>query len=121
MPALYPNDANSKRFDTRGATFLLTRKNHGFHAVPLPIAVTHGTLALMRELLQTNDVALLSALKAALASEGIAHVEFDDQIAGLYGGIFARRLMVDDDDLDAANEVLRALSPDDVPKDIQAT
>ncbi len=71
----------------------------------------------MRELLQTNDLALLSALKAALASERIACVEFDDHLAGLYGGIFQRRLMVDDDDLEAAKEVLRALSPADVIED----
>ncbi len=71
----------------------------------------------MRELLQTNDLALLSALKAALASERIACVEFDDHFAGLYGGIFERRLMVDDDDLEAAKEVLRALSPADVIED----
>ena len=71
----------------------------------------------MRELLQTNDLALLSALKAALASERIPCVEFDDNIAGLYGGIFQRRLMVDDDDLEAAIEVLRAFSPADVSED----
>lgn len=71
----------------------------------------------MRELLQTNDLALLSALKAALASERIACVEFDDHLAGLYGGIFQRRLMVDDDDLEAAIEVLRAFSPADVSED----
>ncbi len=73
-----------------------------------------GNLAAMRELLQTNDLALLSALKAALASERIACVEFDDHLAGLYGGIFERRLMVDDDDLKAATEVLRAISPEHV-------
>ena len=71
----------------------------------------------MRELLQTNDLALLSALKAALASERIACVEFDDHFAGLYGGIFQRRLMVDDDDLDAAKDVLRAISPAHVDED----
>ena len=68
----------------------------------------------MRELLQTNDIALLSALKAALAGEDIPCVEFDDQLAGLYGGVFERRLMVDDDDLKAAREILRALSPEHV-------
>ena len=71
----------------------------------------------MRELLQTNDLALLSALKAALTSERIACVELDDHVAGLYGGIFQRRVMVDDDDLEAAKEVLRALSPADVTED----
>ena len=71
----------------------------------------------MRELLQTNDLALLSALKAALASERIPCVEFDDHFAGLYGGIFQRRLMVDDDDLEAAKEVLRSFSPSDVTEE----
>ncbi len=68
----------------------------------------------MRELLQTNDLALLSAVKAALTAEGIAHVEFDDHMASLYGGAFARRIMVDDDDLGAALDVVRAISPEHV-------
>jgi len=71
----------------------------------------------MRELLQTSDLALLSAVKAALDSERIAYVEFDDHFSGLYPGIFGRRLMVDDDDLGLATEVVRAISPADVKED----
>jgi len=68
----------------------------------------------MLELVRTNDLALLSALQAALAAEGIGCVEFDGAMAGVMGGMgmFERRLMVLEEDLSAAREVLRAIAPE---------
>ncbi len=71
----------------------------------------------MRELLRSNDLALLSAVRAALTGARIPFVEFDDHTASLYGNIGAveRRLMVDDDDLAAARQVVAVYGPEHLP------
>jgi len=68
----------------------------------------------MKELIRTNDMVLLSSLKAALACERIEVFEFDGQISDVYGGIeaFQRRLMVLEKDVNAAQQVVRAVCPE---------
>ena len=68
----------------------------------------------MKELLRSNNIVALSALKAALSAEGIEVFEFDGDIASTYAGIdtFPRRLMVRAEDLAAAAEVALAICPD---------
>jgi hypothetical protein len=68
----------------------------------------------MVELMRTGDPVLLSALKAALAGERIEVFEFDGPLADLHMG-FPRRLMVRDEDLMAAREVVRAICPENLP------
>ena len=70
----------------------------------------------MIELMRTSDPVLLSAVKAALAAERIDVFEFDGPVADIYVGfIFPRRLMVHEDDLDAARGVVAELSPGELP------
>ena len=71
----------------------------------------------MRELLQTNDLALLSALRAALDSEDIAYFQFDGPLVGVDWSRSGYHLMVDDDDLRAARDILRALAPNEISDD----
>ncbi|MEQ8507458.1 MAG: DUF2007 domain-containing protein [Rhodospirillaceae bacterium] len=68
----------------------------------------------MKELLRSNNIVAISALKAALSAEGIEVFEFDGDIASTYAGIdtFPRRLMVRTEDLAAAAEVALAICPD---------
>jgi Putative prokaryotic signal transducing protein len=62
----------------------------------------------MRELLRSNDLVHLSWAQAALSAAGIESVVLDAHISGVEGniGAFPRRLMVDDDLLERAREVL---------------
>jgi hypothetical protein len=62
----------------------------------------------MRELLRSNDLVHLSWAQAALSAEGIESVVLDAHVSGVEGniGAFPRRLMVDDDLLEHAREVL---------------
>lgn len=62
----------------------------------------------MRELLRTNDLVRLSYLQALLASEGIEPVVMDAGMSVLEGSAMAipRRLMVSNDDFDAAKALL---------------
>jgi hypothetical protein len=62
----------------------------------------------MIELLRTNDPVLLSWLTVALSREGIDAVVLDTHTSVLEGSAAAipRRVMVDDDDLARAREVL---------------
>ncbi len=62
----------------------------------------------MKELLRTTDPTAISFAKALLDGEGIDCFEFDVNMSILEGGIgvFPRRLMVLDDDLDDARTVL---------------
>jgi len=66
----------------------------------------------MVELLQAVDPVLLSAVKAALAEADIPAVEFDGSVSDLYGAVFPRRLMVHEDDLAEAQDILRAIAPE---------
>jgi hypothetical protein len=62
----------------------------------------------MRELLRSNDLVHLSWAQAALAAAGIESVVLDAYVSGVEGniGAFPRRLMVDDDLLERARDVL---------------
>lgn len=62
----------------------------------------------MRELVRTNDAVLLSAIEALLKGADIAHLIVDQNMSVLEGsiGIFPRRILVDDDELAAAQRLL---------------
>jgi hypothetical protein len=62
----------------------------------------------MRELLRTNDPVLISAIEALLKGARIEHMVVDQNISVLEGSIsvFPRRVLVGDDQLDAARRLL---------------
>ena len=63
----------------------------------------------MRELMRTNDPVKLSWLVSLLADSGIKALVFDTHTSILEGslGVLPRRLMVTDDEYDAACRLLR--------------
>ena len=63
----------------------------------------------MIELLRTNDLVKLSFLEAVLRDGGIETIVLDQHMSVLEGSAAAipRRLMVIDDDADAARRILR--------------
>ncbi len=63
----------------------------------------------MRELLRTNDAVLISAIEALLKGAAIDHLVVDQNMSVLEGsiGIFPRRILVGEDELDAARLLLR--------------
>ncbi|MCD0420024.1 MAG: DUF2007 domain-containing protein [Rhodopseudomonas sp.] len=62
----------------------------------------------MRELLRTNDAVLLSAVGALLDGAEIDHLVLDQNMSILEGslGVIPRRILVHDDDLNAARRLL---------------
>jgi len=68
----------------------------------------------MKELLRTNDLVVISALKAALSAEGIQVFEIDGDISSAYGGIdtFPRRLMVREEEHGEALSVAKVICPE---------
>jgi hypothetical protein len=62
----------------------------------------------MRELVRTNDAVLISAIEALLKGARIEHMVVDQNISILEGsiGIFPRRVLVGDDQFDAARQLL---------------
>ena len=62
----------------------------------------------MRELVRTNDAVLISAIEALLKGADIAHMVVDQNMSVLEGsiGIFPRRILVDEDQVDAARRLL---------------
>ena len=62
----------------------------------------------MRELVRTNDAVLISAIVALLKSADITHMVVDQNMSVLEGsiGIFPRRILVGEDDAEAARELL---------------
>jgi hypothetical protein len=62
----------------------------------------------MQELMRTNDAVLVSAIGALLDGAGIRHFVLDQNISVLEGsiGILPRRIMVGEDDLADARQVL---------------
>jgi len=62
----------------------------------------------VRELVRTNDAVLISAIEALLKGADIAHMVVDQNISVLEGsiGIFPRRILVSDDEIDAARKLL---------------
>ncbi|MFP4274823.1 MAG: DUF2007 domain-containing protein [Paracoccaceae bacterium] len=63
----------------------------------------------MKELIRTNDIALIAYVQALLRDEDIELFEFDVNMSVLEGsiGILPRRLMVHQSDLFRARAVLR--------------
>jgi len=63
----------------------------------------------VRELLRTNDMVLVSAVGALLDGAGIEHMVLDNNMSVLDGslGILPRRLVVPDNDLVRAQDLLR--------------
>ena len=62
----------------------------------------------MRELVRTTDVVLVSAIEALLKGAHIGHMVVDQNMSVLEGsiGIFPRRILVAEGELDAARRLL---------------
>ena len=62
----------------------------------------------MRELVRTNDAVTISAIEALLKGADITHMIVDQNMSVLEGsiGIFPRRILVDEDEWDAARRLL---------------
>jgi hypothetical protein len=62
----------------------------------------------MRELVRTNDAVLISAIEALLKGAHVDHLVVDQNMSVLEGsiGIFPRRILVGEDQLDAARQLL---------------
>jgi hypothetical protein len=62
----------------------------------------------LRELVRTNDAVLVSAIEALLKGAHIQHMVVDQNISVLEGsiGIFPRRILVGDDELNTAQTLL---------------
>jgi len=63
----------------------------------------------LRELVRTNDAVLISAIEALLNGAQIAHMVVDQNMSVMEGsiGIFPRRILVEDDQVQAARRLLR--------------
>lgn len=63
----------------------------------------------MKELIRTNDITITAFVRALLESEDIMPFELDVNMSVLEGsiGILPRRMMVLDQDLERAREILR--------------
>ncbi|HZC54434.1 MAG TPA: DUF2007 domain-containing protein [Xanthobacteraceae bacterium] len=62
----------------------------------------------MRELVRTNDAVLITAIEALLNGAAIDHMVVDQNMSVLEGsiGIFPRRILVDEDQIDSARRLL---------------
>ncbi len=62
----------------------------------------------MRELVRTNDAVLISAIEALLNGARIKHMVVDQNMSVLEGsiGIFPRRILVGDDEVQIARRLL---------------
>lgn len=62
----------------------------------------------VREIVRTNDAILITALEALLKAARISHLVVDQNMSVLEGsiGIFPRRILVDDDEVAAARQLL---------------
>jgi hypothetical protein len=62
----------------------------------------------MRELVRTNDPVLITAIEALLNGARIKHMVVDRNMSVLEGsiGIFPRRILVDEEEFDAARRLL---------------
>jgi hypothetical protein len=70
--------------------------------------VKTGAEATVRELVRTNDAVLITAIEALLNGAHIGHMVVDRNMSVLEGsiGIFPRRILVDEDQFDAARALL---------------
>jgi hypothetical protein len=71
-------------------------------------AKNDGGAETLRELVRTNDAVLISAIEALLNGAGIPHLLADQNMSVLEGsiGAFQRRILVGEDEIDAARELL---------------
>jgi Putative prokaryotic signal transducing protein len=62
----------------------------------------------LRELVRTNDAVTISAIEALLKGAHIGHMIVDQNMSVLEGsiGIFPRRILVDDDQIESARQLL---------------
>ena len=62
----------------------------------------------MRELVRTNDAVLISAIEALLKGADIPHMVVDQNMSVMEGsiGIFPKRILVADDEIDDARRLL---------------
>jgi hypothetical protein len=60
----------------------------------------------MQELLQTEDMGELASVKAVLEGAGIAYFVFEESIGSQYGYAVPWRIMVLENDFDAALDIL---------------
>lgn len=62
----------------------------------------------MRDIVRTNDIVLISAVEALLASAGIGCLVADSHVSALEGsiGVLPRRILVPDDDFAQARRLL---------------
>jgi hypothetical protein len=62
----------------------------------------------LRELVRTNDAVLITAIEALLNGADIAHMVVDQNMSVLEGsiGIFPRRILVGEDEIAAARQLL---------------
>ena len=62
----------------------------------------------MRELVRTNDLVLVSAIGALLDGANIHHIVLDQNMSIIEGslGILPRRILVHDEDIGAARQIL---------------
>ena len=68
----------------------------------------------MIELLRSENLVLISALKAALSDAEIQVFEFDSAWADTYVGVTPRRLMVADEDLTTARRIAGSICPEEL-------
>jgi hypothetical protein len=83
-------------------------------ALAYTAAASHCNM--MKELIRTPNVVVISALRATLKADGIEVFEFDGPIADTMVGVaeFPRRLFVHEDDYDAARAIMIELCPEEV-------
>jgi hypothetical protein len=65
--------------------------------------------SILRELVRTNDAVLISAIEALLNGARIEHMVVDQNMSVMEGsiGIFPRRILVGDDQIDGARQLLQ--------------
>jgi hypothetical protein len=71
-------------------------------------AKNDGGVETLRELVRTNDAVVISAIEALLKGADISHLLVDQNISVLEGsiGAFQRRILVGEDEIDAARQLL---------------
>jgi hypothetical protein len=74
----------------------------------LQLAIQPATLARMIELMRTNDAVVISFVQSLLRDSGIDCLVADQNMSVLDGslGILPRRILVAEEDLDEAREIL---------------
>jgi hypothetical protein len=76
--------------------------------MPLTFAGSLEECVRLQELVRTNDIVLVSAIGALLDSANIDHFVADQNMSIIEGslGILPRRILVHDDDVQAARQIL---------------